>query len=320
MPGQSLQFKHEFESLSANIERLIRGKSETVRLALVCLFAEGHLLIEDVPGVAKTSLARAIAASIDGRFQRIQFTPDLLPADITGVEIYNQKTAEFEFRAGPIFGNVLLGDEINRASAKTQSALLQAMAEGEVTAGRTTYRLPRPFFCVATQNPVDYQGTYPLPEAQLDRFMMRISIGYPPAAEEVSIIAQALAGVTPAQIRPVISADQVATMVALAGQIEVSPTLLGYIVAVAEAIRQHPDVRLGVSPRGSIAAAAAARVWAASQGRAYATADDVKDIAVPVMAHRLLLKQDARRQGTTPEKIVSEVIYSAEVPRRGPDR
>ncbi|GLI01048.1 AAA family ATPase [Phytohabitans aurantiacus] len=320
MPGQSLHFKHQFESLSGNVERLIRGKSETVRLALVCLFAEGHLLIEDVPGVAKTSLARSIAASIDGTFHRVQFTPDLLPADITGVEIYNQKEGEFEFRAGPIFGNVVLGDEINRASAKTQSALLQAMAEGEVTAGRRTYRLPRPFFCLATQNPVDYQGTYPLPEAQLDRFMMRVSMGYPPAVEETSIIAQALAGVTPAQIRPVISGDEVSAMVMLAREVEVNPPLLDYVVAIAEATRRHPDVRLGASPRGSIALAAAARVWAASKGRAYAIADDVKDVAIPVLAHRLLLKQDARRQGNTAEKVISEVLHNADVPGRVPLR
>jgi MoxR-like ATPase len=314
-------FQRRFHELAGNIEDFIRGKPEVVRLALVCLLAEGHLLIEDVPGVAKTSLAKAIARSIAGaEVRRIQFTPDLLPTDVTGVQIYDQARGRFEFREGPVFANILLGDEINRASPKTQSALLEVMAEHQVTVDGVAHAVPHPFLCIATQNPVEHQGTYALPEAQLDRFLMRITIGYPEELDdEVAIIADGVARRRPEELKPVIELDQLRTMINKLRELHVSPKLQSYVATITRATRKHPDVRLGVSPRGSIALANAAQAYAASMGREFVTADDVKAVAVPVLCHRLLLTSEARFQKRTPEAIVAEILAGVPVPR-APER
>jgi MoxR-like ATPase len=283
----------------------------------VCLLAEGHLLIEDVPGVAKTSLAKAIARSIAGaEVRRIQFTPDLLPSDVTGVQVYDQARGNFEFRRGPVFANILLGDEINRASPKTQSALLEVMAERQVTVDGVPQPVPYPFFCIATQNPVEHQGTYALPEAQLDRFLMRIAIGYPDELDdEVEIVANGIARRRPEELKPVVELDRLRTMIDEVRELHVSRKLQAYVAAISRATRQHPDVRLGVSPRGSIALATAAQAYAATRGQEFVTADDVKAVAVAVLSHRLLLTPEARFQKRTPEAIVAEVLAGAPVPR-----
>ncbi|WP_243866974.1 AAA family ATPase [Actinophytocola oryzae] len=316
MPGAATSHRR-FRELSGNIDDFIRGKPEVVRLALVCLLAEGHLLIEDVPGVAKTSLAKAIARSVAGaQVRRIQFTPDLLPSDVTGVQVYDQASGRFEFRQGPVFANILLGDEINRASPKTQSALLEVMAEHQVTVDGVAHPVPHPFLCIATQNPVEHQGTYALPEAQLDRFLMRITIGYPEElADEVSIVADGLARRRPEELKPVIELAELRKTISDLRNLHVSPKLQAYVATITRATRRHPDVRLGVSPRGSIALATAAQAYAASMGREFVTADDVKAVAVPVLSHRLLLTSDARFQRRAPEAIVTEILAGVPVPR-----
>ncbi|OLF10398.1 ATPase [Actinophytocola xanthii] len=310
-------FARRFQELAGNIEHFIQGKSEAVRLALVCLLAEGHLLIEDVPGVAKTSLAKAIARSIAGaQVRRIQFTPDLLPVDVTGVQIYDQSRGAFEFRRGPVFANILLGDEINRASPKTQSALLEVMAEHQVTVDGAAHAVPHPFLCIATQNPIEHQGTYALPEAQLDRFLMRITIGYPDElADEAAIVAGGIARRRPEELKPVVELEQLRGMINAVRELHVSSKLHVYAASIARATRGHPDVRLGVSPRGSIALAVAAQAYAASAGRTYVTADDVKAVAVSVLSHRLLLTSEARLKGRKPEAVVAEVLAGVPVPR-----
>ncbi|MGW4210676.1 AAA family ATPase [Lentzea sp. NPDC004789] len=315
-----LAFRENFNALQDNVEQFVRGKSEVVRLALTCLFAEGHLLIEDVPGVAKTSLAKALAGSVGGDFQRVQFTPDLLPSDVTGVEVFNPRTLEFEFRKGPVFANVLLGDEINRASPKTQSALLQVMAEQTVTVGLTTYDAPRPFFCVATQNSVEHQGTYPLPEAQLDRFLMRTSIGYPAPDVEKEVVALGVARRTPDPSQSVMDIGDVERMIAIARTVDVSDQLSEYIVSIVAATREDDAVLRGSSPRGSIALATAAQVVAASRGRGYASPDDVKSIAEPVLAHRIQLTHQARTEGRTAASVIGSILRDGRrvrVPRAG---
>jgi MoxR-like ATPase len=308
-------FQRGFDRLAHNIERYIRGKPEVVRLSLVCLFAEGHLLLEDVPGVAKTSLARAIARSITGTVMRVQFTPDLLPSDLTGVKVYDLGRREFFFHEGPVFANIVLGDEINRASPKTQSALLEVMAERQVTISGETRAVPRPFLCIATQNPVEHQGTYALPEAQIDRFMMRLSMGYPRHADEVSIVAGGLERRTPEQLDVMMTIDDMLEMITFVERVYVAPALQDYIVRITESTRRLPDVRLGVSPRGSIALAQCSQAYAASKGRSFATADDVKAVAVPALAHRLILTPEAVVQGTKPEVLVGELLSSIQVPR-----
>ncbi|MFJ5986681.1 AAA family ATPase [Lentzea sp. NPDC092896] len=319
MSSSVLMFRERFNALQDNVEQFVRGKSEVVLLALTCFFAEGHLLIEDVPGVAKTSLAKALAGSVGGDFHRVQFTPDLLPSDVTGVEIFNPRTLEFQFRRGPVFANVLLGDEINRASPKTQSALLQVMAEQEVTVGLTTYPAPRPFFCVATQNSVEHQGTYPLPEAQMDRFLMRTSIGYPSPEVEREVVGLGVARARADDVAEVMSIDEVASMIAVARDVEVSEQLREYVVRIVTATRNDDSVLRGASPRGSIALATAAQVVAASRGRQYATPDDVKSIAEPVLAHRIQLKQAARVEGVTAESVIASILRHRQVtvPRAG---
>ncbi|HEX2312239.1 MAG TPA: MoxR family ATPase, partial [Thermomonospora sp.] len=283
------RFAQMFATLAGSVERVIRGKREKVELALVCLLSEGHLLVEDVPGVGKTTLARALSASVDARWARIQFTPDLLPSDITGVSIFNQGGGAFEFHPGPVFANLVVADEINRGSPKTQSALLEVMEERRVTVEGTPHPVPRPFMVIATQNPVDMDGTYPLPEAQLDRFLMRISMGYPDHQSEIAVLAGTPSGVALDRLPAVASRDDVARMIDFAGRLHVAPPLYDYLVRVVAATRTHQDVRLGASPRAGLALLRAARVRAAAAGRSYLVPEDVKALAVPVVAHRLIV-------------------------------
>jgi MoxR-like ATPase len=307
-------FNKAFEQLLQNIETVIIGKTEPVKLALVCLFAEGHLLLEDVPGTGKTSLAKAIASSIDGKWARVQFTPDLLPADITGATIYNQSTGIFEFRQGPVFANIVLGDEINRASPKTQSALLEVMEENQITVDSHSYVVPRPFMVIATQNPIEFHGTYPLPEAQLDRFLMRISLGHLDFQSEVEVLGrhgQAGSGVN---ISPVMSSSTVRAMVQMAEKIHVEPAIQNYIVSIAHATRELADVQLGASTRACLALQKAARVSAAADGRSYVRTDDVKRLAGPVLEHRLVLRPDAEMRGTTRTDLVQRVLREVTPP------
>jgi MoxR-like ATPase len=313
---RAVVFQQRFDRLAGNVEGFIRGKSETVRLALVCLMAEGHLLIEDVPGVAKTSLAKAVARSVRGAtVHRVQFTPDLLPSDLTGVQVFDQVRGVFEFREGPVFAHLVVGDEINRASPKTQSALLEVMAERQVTVDGQTRPVPRPFLCVATQNPIEHQGTYPLPEAQLDRFMMRVRLGYPSVRDEVAVVADGIARRRPEQLEPVVGIEELRSMIDTVPDVHVAEPLQEYVVRLAVASRELPEVRLGVSPRGSIAVALCAQARAASLGRSYVTPDDVKAVAVPVLAHRLLLTPEASIQGRTAEELVQRILGKVPVPR-----
>ena len=258
---------------------MVKGKTHAVRMALTCLFAEGHLLIEDVPGTGKTTMAKAIALSIDGTWQRVQFTPDLLPTDVTGVQIFNRQSNQFEFHPGGVFANIVIADEVNRASPKTQSALLEVMEEHQVTVDSTPYLVPRPFIVIATQNPIEHEGTYNLPEAQIDRFMMRMSLGYPDPADETLIIANDTFGQRIEDIGPVVAAGEVRRMIALTDKIYIAPKLQEYIVQVTGATRQLPELRLGVSPRGTLSLARASRAYAAANGRHYVTADDIKELA-----------------------------------------
>src|SRR6266581_2325665 len=310
------RFASAFGAIADNIERVIQGKHQGVRLALVALVAEGHLLIEDVPGVGKTMLAKSIARSIDCSFRRIQFTPDMLPTDITGVNVFNQERGDFEFRPGAVFANVVLGDEINRASPKTQSALLECMEERQVTIDAETHTLGTPFMVIATQNPVEHEGTFPLPEAQLDRFMMRLSIGYPSQEAEAAILTTHGIASTLDDIEPVTDAPGVSDMVGMAREVHVAETLRRYIVALSDATRKHPEVYLGASPRASIMLLRASRALAATEGRDYVIPDDVKSLVVPVMAHRLLVTADAAMGGQTPASLLADIMGQVPVPVR----
>ena len=308
-------FSDLLEALTGQLERVLHGKRDVIRLALVGLFAEGHLLIEDVPGVGKTSLAKAIAHTTGGAWRRVQFTPDLLPSDVTGVSVWDRARNDFEFRPGGVFANVVLADEINRASPRTQAALLEAMEERHVTVDATTYALPRPFLVIATQNPIELEGTYPLPEAQLDRFLLRLRIGYPARDAEISVLAaQGSGDIEPDQLPQVTNAETVGAWVRELQRVHVAPELQAYIVDLAEATRHHRDLMLGVSPRGAIALQRAARVLAAGQGRTFVIPDDVKGLAPAVLAHRLVLSPEAAMRGVDPAAVLDTVLDSVPVP------
>jgi MoxR-like ATPase len=310
------RFGTSFAGIATNVMQVIQGKEQEVRLALICLVAEGHLLIEDVPGVGKTMLAKSMARSIDCSFRRIQFTPDLLPTDVTGVNVYNQERGDFEFKPGAIFANIVLGDEINRASPKTQSALLESMEERQVTVDGVTYHLGIPFMVIATQNPIEHEGTYPLPEAQLDRFMMRLSLGYPSPDSEAGILTTHGVASTLEDISAVTDARGVSEMVMMVREVHVAQALQRYIVSLAGATRKHPDVYLGASPRASIMLLRAARAMAASEGRDYVIPDDIKGLVVSVLAHRMLVAPDAAMSGRTPQVILREILGEIPVPVR----
>ncbi len=308
-------FADLFTAICNNIETAIRGKRDVVHLAAVCLVADGHLLLEDAPGVGKTSLAKALAASVNCTFGRVQFTPDLLPADVVGMTVWNRGTGGFDFRPGPIFSNIVLADEINRASPKTQSALLEAMAEGQVTVDRVTRRLERPFMVIATQNPIEHEGTYPLPESQLDRFLMRISVGYPGRDAELEILETHRDDDALDRLRPVITAAEVTAMSDALRSVHTSPALRSYLVDLASATRRHPALALGMSPRATLSLERVARARAATYGREYVTPDDLKALAVPVLGHRLLATPEAQLQGMNPAQALDDVLRTVPVPR-----
>jgi MoxR-like ATPase len=316
-PADWAWFERSFAQVRSNVERVIQGKVHEIRLALVTLVAEGHLLIEDVPGVGKTMLAKTLARSIDCSFRRIQFTPDLLPTDVTGVNVYNQERGDFEFKPGAIFANVVLGDEINRASPKTQSALLESMEEQQVTVDGISYQLGVPFMVIATQNPIEHEGTYPLPESQLDRFMMRLSIGYPSSDAEMEILSTHGGGSSLKELSPVTDAAGVGRMIDIARRVHVADALRRYIVDMAEATRRHPDVYLGASPRAAIMLLRAARALAGSEGRDYATPDDVKSLALPVLGHRVILSVDAAMSGRSIDVVLGQILDDVSVPVKG---
>jgi len=297
------------------IETVIDGKAEAVRLALIVLLAEGHLLIEDVPGVGKTMLAKALARSIDCSVRRIQFTPDLLPSDITGVSAYNQELREFEFKPGPVFANIVVGDEINRASPKTQSALLESMEERHVTVDGTTYQLEAPFMVIATQNPIEMEGTYPLPEAQRDRFTARLSIGYPTAAAELEMLDTHGSSSPLDLVKPVATALEVRELIAAVRGVLVAGQVKEYIIALASATRAAPELRLGASPRAALQLLRASRARAALDGRDYVIPDDIQALAVPVLSHRLLPTTESLVERKLPEQIVARLVEQTPLPR-----
>ncbi len=300
--------------IAANVQRIIVGKPEVVRIALVTLLAEGHLLVEDVPGVGKTTLAKALARSIDCSVSRVQFTPDLLPGDITGMSIYNRQSQEFEFRPGPVFANIVIADEINRASPKTQSALLECMAEHQVTVDGATYALASPFMVVATQNPIEMDGTYPLPEAQRDRFTARVSVGYPDVGAELAMIDEHAAADPLEALRPVTDARWVHAVIEAIRRVHVSPEVRQYCVELVAATRRLPDLRLGASPRATLQLVRAAKAQAALAGRGFVVPDDVQAVAVPVLAHRLLLTPDAQAARRSAVDVVRGLLSRAAVP------
>lgn len=310
-----MQQVQEFATrLVANVEKVIRGKRDTVELTAICLLCQGHLLIEDVPGVGKTTLAKAISKSIGGEFKRIQFTPDMLPADVTGTSIYNQKTGEFEFRPGPIFAQVVLADEINRATPKTQAALLEAMEERQVTADGVTRHLAEPFIVLATQNPIEYEGTFPLPEAQLDRFLMRIALGYPSSSELVDILDAQQFQHPINQITQITSTDELLKMQQQLKSVHVDPLIKQYIVQIIERTRKHADIYLGASPRGALALYRTGQARAAVNGRDYVIPDDIKALAGNTLGHRMIISPSARIKNVDGVAIVQELLESIPVP------
>jgi len=313
-PAEISEISERINRIRANIGRVIVGREEAVDLLLATLAAGGHALLEDVPGMGKTLLAKALARSLGCDFKRVQFTPDLLPSDLSGIYFFNQQTGAFEFRPGPLFTHILLADEINRATPRTQASLLESMEERQITIEGKTHVLRQPFMVIATQNPVEHRGTFPLPEAQLDRFLMRISFGYPSFEDEVAILERFRERNPLDDLAPVLSAEEAVNLQRLSASVRVHPDLVRYIVRIAEASRRHPDVALGISPRGSQALLRAAQAYALVQGRDHVVPDDVKRLAVPVLAHRLLLHYAAPGRASRPEEVVRGLLAEIEVP------
>ncbi|MDI7743659.1 MoxR family ATPase [Lysinibacillus fusiformis] len=306
--------QRQVEAIIENIEKVMIGKREVAELSVVALLSGGHVLLEDVPGVGKTMMVKALAKSVSAEFKRIQFTPDLLPSDVIGVSIYNPKTLQFEFRPGPIVGNIILADEINRTSPKTQSALLESMEEGSVTIDGETLQIRKPFFVMATQNPIEYEGTYPLPEAQLDRFLLKIKMGYPSAQEEVEVLRRAANAEPIAHLTPVISLEELLDLQEEVRNVYIEDSVKSYIVQLARATRSVSEVYLGVSPRASIALMKAAQAYAKMQDRDYVKPDDVQYLAPFVFGHRIILKPEARYEGVTTEEILNRIIAKSVIP------
>ncbi|MCK4881683.1 MAG: MoxR family ATPase [Candidatus Omnitrophica bacterium] len=309
------QTNSQMQSIIANLSKVIQGKEDKIELLVLALVAGGHILIEDIPGVGKTTLARSLAKSIDGKFSRIQFTPDLLPTDITGINFYQQSEGKFIFKPGPVFSNILLADEINRASARTQSALLEAMSEEHVTIDGEPHFLPQPFIVLATQNPIEYHGTYPLPEAQLDRFMLQIDIGYPPLEIEQSLAINRSSQDPVDTIEKVISLEELDTLRASVDHVKIESSISQYLLQIVLATRNHPNIRLGVSTRGTLLYARIVRALAILEGRDFVIPEDVKKLAIPVISHRILLNTKAQYSGITAPNIVREILDAERVPR-----
>lgn len=302
------------QQLMDHVGKVIVGKEHTIELVMTAIIASGHVLLEDVPGTGKTMLAKSVASSLDCTFQRIQFTPDLLPSDLTGIHFFNQKEGDFEFRPGPLFANLVLADEINRATPRTQSSLLECMEERQISIDGSTRQLERPFIVIATQNPVDNQGTFPLPEAQMDRFMMKIRMGYPSSEESVEILRRTVASRSVDDLSAVISREELLKAQDTYKTVQINEDLLRYIIQLTEATRQHPELSLGVSPRGAQALLKASQAWAALHGRDFVLPDDIKVLAEPVLAHRLVFRNRIRQQEGLAERIIQELLNQTEVP------